>query len=198
MNNTNNFVSKKLSEISLEANSIISSHLSQLNRISNDIKMLEATLQKAGMPFKFIYVLFSKQHQYRESLYDYADPYHEIPSVTDFISREDYCLVWGKTSENEYRLSYNIYITKDECEKYYNGDKEKIENILKGKLVLKFSKPFIETKSNIRLKFENELPIFYKKIIECLKTEKEKDCIIFESPNYDGAVSAIFERGISE
>jgi hypothetical protein len=188
MNITKDFISKKLSDVNEEADFIISAHLSQLDRISNDIRVLEAKLQKAGIPFTFIYVLSSEEKQPTAKEYGYADPYDEIPTSSTSIVYENHCLVWEKTLKNEYRLSYNIYVAADtHVTSYYRKGEKK--DIHEGKPVLSSSTPFIETKSNIRLKFEDELPIFYSKLIEFLRNNKERGGIVFPSPNHKGWVS---------
>ena len=84
-------------------------------------------------------------------------PYDEFPYTGEFIEYTDNCLVWGKTEYGEYRLSYNIYLTENEIEKY-NGDGEKVFERIRddGEPKLSTSKPLIETKSHFRLKIENE------------------------------------------
>lgn len=178
------FTSASLQKINLEADPIITSHLQDLDRISNDIKALEERLKAAGIPFTFLYVLSSKERRIERTAYkSTAD--EEIPCTAEFCEYTDNCLAWERTEEGEYRLSYNIYITENEIEKN-NGDGGKVEESEGvGEPKLATTKPLIETKSNFRLKIENELPIFYKMIIEALKTKREQDRIVEYSPNYN-------------
>lgn len=180
------FVSTSLQKINVEADSIISTHLQDLDRISNDLKALEEGLKIAGIPFTLLYVVSSEQRRYERTAYQTMSPYDEFPYTGEFIEYTDNCLVWGKNEAGEYRLSYNVYCTENEIEKY-NGDGEKVyERIRKGgEPKLSTSKPLIETKSHFRLKIENELPIFYKIIIEALRTKRHQDRIVEYSPNYN-------------
>jgi hypothetical protein len=180
------FTSTSLQKINSEADSIISSHLQDLDRISNDIKALEERLKAAGIPFTFLYVLSSEKRRFERTAYQNMSPYDEFPYTAEFREYTDNCLVWGKTEDGEYRLSYNIYITENEIEKY-NGDGEKVYERERevGEPKLSTSKPLIETKSNFRLKIENELPVFYKMIIEALKTKRDQDRIVEYSPSYN-------------
>lgn len=194
MNTNNNFVSKKLSEINSDANLIISSHLNQLDRISNDIKELEVILQKAAIPFTFIYVLSLEKRKYQDVRYN--APYGEHPYDVKIVENKEHCLVLGKNKDNKCRLSYNIYISNDVIEKCYH-ESGPYEETHEEKAILNFSKPLIETKSHIRFKTEKELPLFYEEIIKCLQNENTKDLIIEQSPNYSEFISIIGERGIA-
>lgn len=179
------FTSASLQKINYEADSIISSHLQDLDRISNDIRALEERLKTAGIPFTFLYVLSSEKRRFETTVYQSMYPY-DGPYTAEFREYTDNCLVWGKTEDGEYHLSYNIYITENEIEKY-NDDGGKVYERERemGEPKLSASKPLIETKSNFRLKIENELPVFYKMIIEALKTKRDQDRIVEYLPSYN-------------
>lgn len=180
------FTSASLQKINVEADSIISNHLQDLDRISNDLKALEERLKIAGIPFTFLYVISSEQRRYERTVYQTMSPYDELPYTGEFIEYTDNCLIWGKNEAGEYRLRYNVYHTENEIEKY-NGDGEKVYKRIRGEGVPRLftSKPLIETKSHFRLKIENELPVFYKMIVEVLRTKRDQDRIVEYSPNYN-------------
>lgn len=187
MNKKSHFINSSIKKIDSEAESVISSHLQDLDRISNDIKVLEERLKAAGIPFAFLYVLSSETKRIERIAYQKMAPWlNETPYTAEFCEYTDNCLVWGKTEGGEYRLSYNIYTTENEIEKY-NGDGKEVYEREKegGELKLTTSKPLIETKSNFRLKIENELPVFYKMIIEALKNKMDQDRIVDYSPSYN-------------
>jgi hypothetical protein len=178
------FTSASLQKINSEADSIIASHLQDLDRISNDIKALEERLKAAGIPFTFLYVLSSGKRRFVRTAYQAISPDDEFPYTGEFIEYTDNCLVWGKTEDGEYRLSYIVYTTENEVEKG-NGDGEKDYERNDGEPKPSISKPLIETKSNFRLKVESELPVFYKMVIEALKTKRDQARIVEYSPNYN-------------
>lgn len=180
------FTSASLQKINDEADSIISTHLQDLDRISNDLKALEERLKIAGIPFTFLYIVSSEKRRYKRTVYQTMSPYDEFPYTGEFIEYTDNCLIWGKNEAGEYRLSYNVYLTENEIEKY-NGDGEKVYERIRddGEPKLSTSKPLIETKSHFRLKIENELPVFYKMIVEALRTKRDQDRVIEYSPNYN-------------
>lgn len=180
------FASASLQKINTEADAIISNHLQDLDRISNDLKALEERLKIAGIPFTFLYVLSSEQRRYERTAYQTMSPYDEFPYTGEFIEYTDNCLVWGKNEAGEYRLSFNVFCTENEIEKY-NGDGEKVYERIRneGESKLSTSKPLIETKSHFRLKIENELPSFYKMVIEALRSKRDQDRVVEYSPNYN-------------
>lgn len=51
--------------------------------------------------------------------------------------------------------------------------------------------PLIETKAQVRLSVENELPFFYEKIIESLKTDPMQHIAFVKSPNYRKTVEEL-------
>ena len=172
------FSSPTLQKIDSEAETVISSHLQSLDRVSNDIKSLEEKLKTAAIPFTFIYILSMRR----------------IPSQEDRDVWEEPCLVWGKSDTNDYRLLYNLYKTED----------IHVEGLTcEGSPKLELSKPLIELKSHLRLQIENELPFFYELIINSLKSESKKGCIIVLSPSdpsdfFTSAFSRIMDRGIED
>lgn len=186
MKTKTSFSSLSLQKINLEAESIISSHLQALDRISNDIKALEERLKMAGIPFAFTYIISSDERRYIRTAYQQISPYHEVPYRAEFVEYTDNCLFWGKNETDEFRLSYNVYITESEMEKYTSDEEKTYERVVnEGKPRLSSSKPLIETKSHFRIKIEKELLDFYTLIIEALKTKKDHDCIVKYSPNYN-------------
>jgi predicted Rdx family selenoprotein len=145
------FTSLSLQEINIEADLVISKHLQDLDRVSNDIRTLEGILKRAGIPFTFIYVLSSDWKKYQRAASRVVDPYEEVPYTGQFIEYIDNCLVWEKDEDGEYRLSHNTYVTENEMEKI-KGEGEKVYERLKegGEPRLSSRKPLIETKSHFR------------------------------------------------
>lgn len=187
------FACPSLQKINSEAEPVISSHIQTLDRISNDTKALEERLKIAGISINYIYVLSYGKKKYRGTVYKAIVPFEEFPFTADLEEYTEECLVWGKNKDGDYRLSYNIYTTRDEIEEEIDEKGEKVEKIkVRGEPYISFYRPLIETKSQIRLKIEKELPIFYSKIIEALKTNRDKDRIVDYSPNYNGFL-AIFD-----
>lgn len=181
---TNNYLSTKLSEISVEADSIVSLHLNTLDRISNDIKALESALKNAAIPFTFVYIIASEREIYKT----YSTPYSDW-LYAEITCNTDYGLVWGRSNDGHYRLLYNQYGTEDVVGYYdYEGHRKKS---LDGEPNLVSSKPLIETKANIRIQIERELPEFYAKIIEALKTKPGEERVVMDSPNYKGFCSSV-------
>ncbi len=178
------FHSSGLQKVNQEAESIFTSHLLNLDRISKDIKTLEETLRMAAIPFFFIYVFSSENRRY------WRTKYLDLPdgSIPDgrglFECYEEHCLVWGKNSDNQYRLSYNVYVSEDELEEHEHEGKERIEIISRLKPFLKYSKPLIESKAHIRINIENELPHFYRDLIRALKSEKGVGVVIDYTPEF--------------
>lgn len=169
------FSSLALQEIDSEAETVISSHLQSLDRVSNDIKSLEEKLKVAAIPFTFVYVLSSKEFVLHEDDSSYNDK--EI--------WDDLCLVWGKNETNDFRLLYNVYVTEDFIAQ---------GSCSESSPELKSSKPLIESKSRIRLQIENELPDFYRKIIKALESKTREEIIFEFSPNHDDSVCMIYCR----
>ncbi len=178
MTSTKSFVSTSLQILNSEADSVISNHLQDLDRISNDIKALEERLKTAGIPFTFTYVFSSEKTRFVR-----PNSTEKFPYQDEFIRHTDHCIVWGK-NKTEYRFSYNVYVTQSEVFKYADGEKI-LERYEDGKSILSQSKPLIETKSHFRIKIEKELSSFYKLIIEALKTQQDQDNIFEYSPNYN-------------
>lgn len=178
-----NFLSPSLRDVDNEVDPTISAHKQNLDRVSNDIKSLENRLLEAAIPFTFIYVLKSK-----ERTFDDVKPYFEVDhncwivrKSTEYI---DDCLSWYKTKNNVFRLCYCEFATVDEFDQIsLDGEQwEQVGETDKGSPIIILSKPLIEMKIHFRQNIENELPHFYKSIVEGLK--KEKDTIISYSPNY--------------
>jgi hypothetical protein len=185
------FANPDLQKINQEADPIICNHLKDLDRISNDIKALEERLKASGIPFNFLYVLSSAKRRVERKEYKSCSPYDEVPYLAEIHQYIDYCLVWGKTQEGDYRLSYNIYNTEAEIDKYDDGNGKVYEREKECEEPKVFSsKPLIETKSNFRLIIEKELPVFYKMIIEALKTKREQDLIVEYSPHYNKPIGS--------
>lgn len=181
-----NFSNISLQKISIDAESVTSTHLQSLDRISNDIKALEERLKNSGVPFTFYYVLSSDDRRYHGIGHRMVDVYEEASYQSEFIEQTDNCLVWGKCEDGQYRLTHNIYITDNEIDKYDDGNGQYAEKVRNdGKPKLCFSKPLIETKSHFRVKIEKELVPFYKGILEALRTKRDQDCIFEYSPNYN-------------
>jgi hypothetical protein len=186
MKTKSSFFNPSLQKISLEAESVISNHLQDLDRISNDIKALEEQLKNSGLPFTFYYILSSDDRRYHGISHQTVNLYEEVPYEAEFIEQTDSCLVWGKCEDGQYRLSHNIYVTDNEIDKYDDGDGHYAERIRNnGTPRLFSSKPLIETKSHFRVKVENELAPFYKGIVEALRTKRDQDCIFEYSLNYN-------------
>lgn len=173
------FSSPTLQKIDSEAETVISSHLQSLDRVSNDIKSLEEKLKTAAIPFTFIYILSTRNTVSQEDGWEDRDIWEEP------------CLVWGKSETNDFRLLYNLYKTEDIS---VQG------STYEGTPKLELSKPLIESKAHLRLQIENELPFFYELIIKSIKTESKKGRIIVSSPSNDfmSGFSRIMERGIGE
>lgn len=183
MKSKTSFASPSLQIFSSEADSVISNHLRDLDRVSNDIKALEERLKTAGIPFNFTYIFSSEQTRFVR-----PNSREKLPYPDEFIKHTDHCLVWGK-NEGEYRFSYNVYVTQIEIFKYGDGEKV-LERYQDGESNLSLSKPLIETKSHFRVKIEKELSSFYKLIIEALKTKRDQENIFNYSPNYPSFVSS--------
>lgn len=177
MINKSLFLNKSLQEINVESDVIISNHLQDLHRISNDINALEKRLKEGGIPFTFIYILSSNSRRFERKI---SDCFY-LSEVDEEIEN---CLVWGKTEDCKYRLRYNTYITETvyELATYTPSGEPVYGNGKIGEPRLITTKPLIETKSNFRLKIENELPVFYKMIIDALKTKRDQDLIVGYSP----------------
>lgn len=191
MKTKESFFSPLLQRINLEAEDVISNHLQDLDRISNDIKALEERLKSAGIPFAFHYMLSSEDRRYSGVGFNVTAFNQQIPYPAEFVEQTNSCLVWDKCSDGNYRLSHNIYVNVNEIDKYDDGNGQHAEKIRDcGENKLTFSKPLIETKSHFRVKIEKELVPFYKAIIEALKTKRDQDCIIEYSPNYISFPSA--------
>jgi hypothetical protein len=186
MKTKQSFSNSFLQKINLEAEDIISNHLQELDRISNDIKALEERLKHAGVPFVFYYFLSSEDRRYNGVAFNLTAFNQQIPYPAEFVEQTNSCLVWGKCEDDNYRLSHNVYINVNEIDKHDDGNgqhAEKIRNTGENKLTS--SKPLIETKSHFRVKIEKELVPFYKAIIEALKTKRDQDCVLEYSPNYN-------------
>lgn len=166
------FLGKELSDIHLEADRVISSHLSRLDRVSSDIKTLEEVLKKSAIPFTFVYVLYSEAEYM-----GHEEPYFEIDSKV--YAFDDHCLVWEQTDKGS-RLYYNIYRTKHQ---FNINTKQEIDDKT-ATTYLKSSIPLIETKALFRLQIEKELPLFYKNLIKNLELTDKKDCYFFYSTNF--------------
>lgn len=179
---TKTFVNPMLQKIDNEAQTIIANHLNDLKRASEDIKALENSLREAAIPFSFRYKLTSCEVSFEEPAFqiDWDVQYEYLGS---FIKKTEECLEWIKDSNNKARLFYNVYKTVREIKNVVEYGKQR-ETILHGKEVLESSRPLIETRSQLRLKFETELPVFYHKIIEALKTQRNEECIVVLSPNF--------------
>lgn len=189
------FTNPSLQKIDSDAESIISNHIHRLDSISNDINALEERLQIAGIPFNFVYVLSEESRKFSKSILShqpmilYGDDFieHEV-SIIEYV---DHCLVWGKNEDGKFRLSHIVYATENELIKY-SGDDEKVyeRESEDGEPKISTSTPLIQTKSQLRLKLEKELPIFYKMIIEALKTKVDQEYIVKYSPNYNSIFPA--------
>lgn len=186
MKTKSSFSNASLQKINIEAEDIISSHLQELDQISNDIKALEERLKASGIPFAFYYVLSSEERRYGGVAFTLTAFNQQIPYEAEFIEQTDSCLVWDKCEDNNYRLSHKMYTTQNEIDKYDDGDGERAERVRNdGKPKIVFSKPLIETKSHFRVKIEKELVYFFKAIVQALKTQRDQDCIFEYSPNYN-------------
>jgi|GEM_PF-6042987 len=175
------FSSPTLQQIDSEAEEIISARLKHLDQLRDDIRAIEERLKSAAIPFDFVYVFSSDESSY-EGEHGLGIDY----DVQTFTEYKDFCIVWGKSEQDEYRLSYQVFITKDETLQFYDNECIKVINeklCHAGDPVLSFSKPLLETKSQFRLQIENELPHFYKMIVEALKTRSHEDFVVVYSPN---------------
>lgn len=161
------FNSFELKNIDSKANSIITLHKNVLNKLSNDIKLLEEKLKYFNLPFTFIYVLSSDEKRII---------FNKYKNITNRVY-EEACLVWGENNKQN-RLFYNIYLIKEKMNQHGQPRPINFNNI-----ILKQSKPLIEMKLHYRLNCENELPDFYEKIIDALNLyySKPKDYIVNES-----------------
>jgi hypothetical protein len=90
------FTCPTLQKIDSEAASVITNHLLGLNRISNNIKAMETSLEKAAIPFTFIYVVSSTEKRFVEHVSNGFMPYQ-----VEFIESTDDCIVWGKTENRQ-------------------------------------------------------------------------------------------------
>lgn len=90
--------------------------------------------------------------------------YYELKTIECLIdnSQWSFYLIWDKK-----RLMYGAKVKKHS---YPNDPNKEI--------------PLIETKSRIRLSVENELPVFYKMIIEELEKDPLRNFVFVKSPNY--------------
>jgi len=176
------FNSPALQQIDSEAEDIISSRLTHLDQLRDDIRALEERLKSASIPFTLVYVLSSEESSYEGVA---GLDYEGITPLTVVTEYKDSCIVWGKGEHDEYRLSHQIFITKDETDHYYDQKGIKVNEKLcnAGNPVLSFSKPLLETKSQFRLQIENELPHFYSRIVTALKVLPNEDFLVFYSPN---------------
>lgn len=153
------FTSNELQKVDVDSESIVSSHLQELINVSNDINLLEEKLKKAAIPFPFIYIFDYISSRNRNHYYE--------------------CLVWGKDSNGNYRLSHNVYYLEYAALSHLDKDSRRRDI---AKLI--GSKPVIETKSSFRLKIKNHLPFFYKEIINSLKTESTIGFeVVFKAPH---------------
>ncbi len=185
------FSDPSFQKINEEAESVISKHLEELDRISNDIKALEERLKISGSPFTFTYLISSDKERCTGTAYYYCDVYEQVPYTAQFDKYTESCLFWGKNKDNDHRLSLNIYTTEDEIETYVTDDGKRSEKLIaEGIPLLLSSKPLIETKSNVRVKFYKELLGFYTSFIEALKTKRDQECIYEYSSNYNRQIAA--------
>ena len=176
------FISDELVSIHTTAYQIINSHLTLLDKTSNDIRVLEATLKKAAVPFEFVYILFIDKIP-RYTIH-YGCIYDGVMSEVDEYN--EHCLVWSQTEEGA-RLRYNVNIIRKE----YDPDGKQPYYSTKW---LESSIPLIEAKAITRLRVEKDLPFFYKSIIEKLEQNKKDTCCYYWSPFYvensaEGALS---------
>ena len=161
---------KHLSHLNSDSFQLISSevsgieYLQKMNNVSKEINSLEANLKNAGIPFQFIYVFMT-----------------EKSGVGDVEIRRDHCLVWSRNKNNQFRLSYQIFVTEHEFSE--DGEKDIWDIIQESPPRLKFERPLIETKGYFRLRIQKELSYFFDMIIDSLKKEASKKMIIVHSPN---------------
>lgn len=171
MKSTISFSNKTLQKINFEAKDIISEHLQNLDQISEDIKMLEKKLITSALPFTYIYVISSEEHiktEWSEREYEYLK----------YVDHTDNCLVFGKNSSGECRLSHSVYSTRgwlerDGCLRH------------KDETVLISYRPLIETKAHFRVTIEKELASFFEGVISALKNQRHKENVTIYSPNHN-------------
>lgn len=162
------FSNKNLQSIHVDAEKAISSHLAKLDEISNDIKVLETILAKAGLSITFRFRIDSVSKNKIRS--------NEFTSFKYRVRTDNY-IVWDKAdNSNKNRLLYQIYDTRSDLD-------ESGEETCNYKPTLTLSKPLIETKGHIRLKVQEELQLFYQSIIKYLGVGNLSEIIIVDSPN---------------
>lgn len=178
MENKFSFFSTSLQKVHSESEVVIADHLQKIINVSNDINNLEDKLKKSAIPFRFIYVFLTEKSIFSCDLSKDPDsfgPFEDIERSTD------HCLVWGKHNNNDYRLSYQFFQTDYVIE--LDHDKQMVFISEERDPVLKLVKPLIETKAYFRLKVENELPDFYRSLVNSLTMESEKEIIVVDSPS---------------
>ena len=136
---------------------VLSLYKQSLNRISDEINLLEDQLRKADFSFMYVYVFSSGRHKTGDST----------------CKTDDHCLVFEKNEESRCRLYYNVYLNL--CEVDQRIDEKKT-------LLLKSTVPLMEAPSQILIKIAKELPHFYQKIEEASKKEKNRNVVIEYSP----------------
>lgn len=86
-----------------------------------------------------------------------------------------------KQKTGNLRLTHNIYVTRNDIERYSKADQDH-DRLKAGETKLSSCIPLIEMKSHFRLKIENHLHIFYKEIIQALKTQSMNEVVVAYSP----------------
>lgn len=187
MENKTLFNSHALQIIDSETSDVFTNHLKKISNISEDINALENKLKKSGVPFQFFYVFLSEK-KHTPFHYEKQDVEDLLTIITDKEQSLDHCLAWSKNCNGDYRLSYQLFIVNSLLF-LENGKKSQLIENEKPKV--KVNKPLIETKVNLRLKIENELPHFFRFIVDSLKNDFDKEIVIVHSPYYNEFVSPI-------
>lgn len=189
-----------LQELHTKADQIITSHLNRLDQVSMNIKEIETKLQKAAIPFTFIYTISTKKKYCASgdrrinSDYVYTETIQLGDDITsDVFEFSDHCLVWSQTS-NGSNLLYNIYTTFREFAKF-DGE-ELVKTTVQTDL--KFSKPLSQTKAVLRMKVEKDLFNFYEGIIKRLNQEQNEEYYFTQSPMYLENSNAKLKESIVE
>ena len=178
------FSSLALQNIDLQAKEVINSRTSRLDSINSDTKFLEERCKAAAIPFTFFFQISSSKQQH-EGFDEYHEEINRVckPILTEF---EEHYLVWGKHENDQYRLLYQIYTRVARSTQISDTEGNVLKKIIEssGEHKLSYSKPLLETKSQVRIKCENELPHFYQSIIEALKNQCDKDQVRDHSPSH--------------
>lgn len=161
-----NFSNKDLQDIHVNSEKSIASHLSKLDEVSNDIKILETVLSKSGISINFRYVFEEESQNRRLGL-------NEFERINVRVEIQ-HCMVWDRDKQ---RIIYEVHETENEIVD------PPADSYRRWGPSICLSKPLIESKAHIRLKIQPELQHFYSAIIKLLGQGQVQENVVEHSPN---------------